>query len=304
MKATVFGGSGFLGSHVCDKLSDAGHEVTIFDIKPSPWLRLNQKMMIGDILDEALVDKAVSGAEVVFNFAGIADIDEAKGRPIDTVRYNVLGNTILLETCKAKKIKRFVFASSVYVYSQSGAFYRASKQACETYIETYHELYNMEFTILRYGTLYGPRSDEKNAILRYIKQALKEGIIEYSGDVNAKREYIHVEDAAKASVEILRPDYANQHIVLTGNQSFKVKELFGMIQEILHKPVEIRHQSKDRTAHYILTPYNFSPRMGRKFIPALQIDLGQGLLRIVEEVYQQSHPELNNVDGFLVEREK
>lgn len=304
MKATVFGGSGFLGSHVCDKLSDAGYEVTIFDIKPSPWLRLNQKMIIGDILDEVLVDRAVSGAEVVFNFAGIADIDEAKGRPIDTVRYNVLGNTILLETCKAKKIKRFVFASSVYVYSQSGAFYRASKQACETYIETYHELYNMEFTILRYGTLYGPRSDEKNAILRYIKQALREGVIEYSGDVNAKREYIHVEDAAKASVEILKPDYANQHIVLTGNQSFKVKELFGMIQEILHKPVEIRHQSKDKTAHYVLTPYNFSPRMGRKFIPALQIDLGQGLLRIVEEVYQQSHPELNNVDGFLVEREK
>ena len=304
MKATVFGGSGFLGSHVCDKLSDAGHEVTIFDIKPSPWLRLNQKMIIGDILDEALVDKAVSGAEVVFNFAGIADIDEAKGRPIDTVRYNVLGNTILLETCKAKKIKRFVFASSVYVYSQSGAFYRASKQACETYIETYHELYNMEFTILRYGTLYGPRSDEKNAILRYIKQAFKEGIIEYSGDVNAKREYIHVEDAAKASVEILKPDYANEHIVLTGNQSFKVKELLGMIQEILHKPVEIRHQSKGKTAHYVLTPYNFSPRMGRKFIPALQIDLGQGLLRIVEEIYQQLHPELNNVDGFLVEREK
>lgn len=304
MKATVFGGSGFLGSHVCDKLSDAGHEVTIFDIKPSPWMRPEQQMIVGNVLDESLVDNAVERADVVFNFAGIADIDEAKDRPIDTVRYNVLGNTILLEACKANQLKRFVFASSVYVYSQSGAFYRASKQACETYIETYHELYDMEFTILRYGTLYGPRSDNQNAILRYIKQALKEGIIEYSGDVNAKREYIHVEDAAKASVEILKPDYANQHIVLTGNQSFKIKELFGMIQEILHKPVEIRHQSKDKTAHYVFTPYNFSPRMGLKFIPALQIDLGQGLLRIVEDIYQQSHPELNNVDGFLVESDK
>ena len=303
MKITVFGGSGFLGSHVCDKLSDAGHQVTNFDIRHSSWLRSDQQEIVGDLLDIDAVRGAVENTDVVFNFAGIADIDEAKDRPIDTVRYNVLGNTMLLEACKTKKIKRFVFASSVYVYSQSGAFYRASKQACETYIETYHELYNMEFTILRYGTLYGPRSDEKNAILRYIRQALSEGIIEYSGDVNAKREYIHVEDAAKASVEILKPDYANQHIVLTGNQSFKVKELFGMIQEILHKPVEIRHQSKDKTAHYVLTPYNFSPRMGRKFIPPLQIDLGQGLLKIVEEVYQQSHPELNDMNGFLVERE-
>ena len=147
-------------------------------------------------------------------------------------------------------------------------------------------------------------TDEKNAILRYIKQALNEGVIEYSGDVNAKREYIHVEDAARATVEILKPEYANQHIVLTGHQPFKVKELFGMIQEILHKPVEIMYKTSDKTAHYVLTPYNFSPRMGRKFIPPLQIDLGQGLLKIIEELYQQSHPELNNVDGFLVERKK
>jgi UDP-glucose 4-epimerase len=258
---------------------------------------------VGDLLNQGMVDKAVNGAEFVFNFAGIADIDDAKDRPVDTVRYNILGNTILLEACRVHAVKRFVFASSVYVYSKSGAFYRASKQACETYIETYHELYDMDFSILRYGTLYGHRCDDKNAILRYVKQALREGVIEYCGDVDAKREYIHVEDAARATVEILKPEYANQHIVLTGSQSFTIIELFGIIQEVLQTPVDIRHQIKEKTAHYILTPYNFSPRIGKKLIPNLQIDLGQGLLRIVEELYQESHPELNNVSGVMVDRE-
>jgi len=290
MKITVFGGSGFLGSHVCDKLSDTGHEVTIFDINPSPWLRDDQKMVVGDILDESLVGEVVKGAEAVFNFAGIADIDEAKSRPLDTVRYNILGNTVILEACRAENVKRFVFASSVYVYSNSGAFYRASKEACEKYIEIYNELYDTEHTILRYGTLYGPRSDERNAILRYIRQALNEGRIDYSGNLNARREYIHVEDAARASVEILKPDYANQNILLTGTQVFKMSELFDMIEEILSKPVNIRHLQEPKTAHYVLTPYNFSPKLGRKYIPKLQVDLGQGLLKLIEMVYQQNVP--------------
>ena len=59
MKITVFGGAGFLGSHVCDKLSDAGHDVVIYDKVPSPWLRSGQKMVMGDILDEKSVLKAV-----------------------------------------------------------------------------------------------------------------------------------------------------------------------------------------------------------------------------------------------------
>ena len=86
MKITVFGGSGFLGSHICDKLSEAGHEVTIVDLNPSPWLKDNQKMVVGSILDEAVLDKAVEGADIVCNYAGIADIGEANSRPVDTAR--------------------------------------------------------------------------------------------------------------------------------------------------------------------------------------------------------------------------
>ena len=65
MKIVFFGGSGFLGSHVCDKLSDAGHDVTIVDLRPSPYLRPDQKMVTGSLLDEDLVNTVVSGADAV-----------------------------------------------------------------------------------------------------------------------------------------------------------------------------------------------------------------------------------------------
>ena len=158
MRAVVVGGSGFLGSHVADALSDAGHEVVIFDARPSRWARPDQTVVIGDLLDEAKVDEVVAGADVVYNFGGIADIEEARERPIDTVRYNVLGNVILAEAACRHHVRRFLFASSVYVYSQSGSFYRCSKQASELFIESYQATRGLDFTVLRYGscTVPGP----------------------------------------------------------------------------------------------------------------------------------------------------
>ena len=173
MKIVFFGGSGFLGSHVCDKLSDAGHDVTIVDLRPSPYLRPDQKMVTGSLLDEDLVNTVVSGADAVFDFAGLADIGESNQKPVETARINVLGNVILLEACRKAGVKRYVFASTLYVYGKSGGFYRCSKQACELYIENYHDMFGLEYTILRYGSLYGPRADRRNAINRFVAEALE-----------------------------------------------------------------------------------------------------------------------------------
>jgi UDP-glucose 4-epimerase len=300
---TVFGGSGFVGSHVCDKLSDAGHDVRIFDLVESPYLRPDQSMIQGDILNELHVQKAISGSEFVFNFAGIADIDEARERPLETIRHNILGNSIVLEGCRKEKVSRIIFASSVYVYSQSGAFYRASKQACENYIEVYQEVYGLDYTVLRFGTLYGSRADERNAIYRYIKQGIQEGQIDYDGDSEAQREYIHVEDAARACVDILNPEFMNQHIVLTGTQAFKVRELLGMIAEIFPGDVRVNYAyTGKKTAHYILTPHKYSPKIGKKLIPPLQVDLGQGLHQQIEELYCKYHPELSDVEGIWIKK--
>lgn len=301
MKVVVFGGSGFLGSHVADALSDAGHEVTIYDLKPSPYLRPDQAMVVGDILNQDLVNEVVARHRIVYHFAGIADIDECVCRPVDTVKYNILGTVQLLEACRKAKIDRFIFASSVYVYSNSGSFYRCSKQTCEQYIEDYEKLYGLKYTILRYGSLYGERADECNSIYRLFKQAVTEGKITYRGAGDEVREYIHVRDAAQSSVRILKPEFENQNIILTGNQAMKYRELLEMIAEIMGNRIEIEIVPTDREAHYKITPYNFNPRLGKKLINNPHIDMGQGLLICMAEIYERFHGKLEKHFGLIVD---
>jgi UDP-glucose 4-epimerase len=298
MKITVFGGAGFLGSHAADKLSLAGHEVTIFDCRQSPWLRPDQKMILGDILDDQAVARAVAGAEAVYNFAGLADLGEANDKPVETVSVNVLGNVKILEAARRARARRFVLASSLYVYGQSGGFYRCSKQACELYVEGYHQAYGLEYTILRYGSLYGPRADQRNGIYKFIREAMETGSITYSGTADAVREYINVEDAALCSVEILAPEFANANIILTGSQAMRVADLFKMIGEILGRPIACRYKADPRSVRYDLTPYVFQPRPGQKMAPRCSMDLGQGLLIIMDEIYRELHPETPPVFPF------
>lgn len=303
MNITVFGGAGFLGSHVCDKLSDAGHKVTIVDLHPSPWLRPDQTMIIGDLLDEEAVDKAVTGADVVFNYAGIADIGEANRRPIDTARVNVLGNVILLEACRLAGVRRYIFASSLYVYGKSGGFYRCSKQACELYIENYQAMHNLPYTILRYGSLYGPRADRRNAIHRFVAEALEKGAITYYGAPTALREYVHAEDAATATLSVLDPEFENANIIISGNQPMRVGDLFKMIGEMLGRELVINFQNDPNSGHYQITPYAFMPKVGKKLTPPLTVDLGQGILRVMEDVHKDLHPEMHAEGGYLMSRD-
>jgi UDP-glucose 4-epimerase len=302
MKILVTGGAGFLGSHVSDALCDAGHHVSIFDICPSPYLREGQTMIIGDILDQQALLQAVSGCDIVYHFAGIADIDECACKPIETVKYNILGTVNLLEVSRQAGVKRFVFGSSAYVYSNSGFFYRSSKQACESFIENYHELFDLEYVCVRYGSLYGTRADERNSIYRLIKESLRDGRMTYHGTGNEIREFIHVRDAAEISVKILDPEFANQHITLTGSEKMRYHDLLEMIQEMVGPHVEIEIKPALRKAHYKITPYNFSPKLGRKLVNNPHIDMGQGLLQCMAELYESIHQEKIEEDGLLVDR--
>jgi len=282
----VFGASGFLGSHVADALTNAGYHVRLFDRSHSPFQKTGQEMIIGDIMDLDQVIQAVKGADIVYNFAAIADIDEAHNKPVATTTINVLGNTHVLEAARLEDVRRFVFASSIYVYSESGSFYRASKQASERFTETYHDRYGLEYNILRYGSLYGRRSDKRNGIYRMLHEAIDEHSITYKGSGEAMREYIHVEDAARMSVQILASEYANRHLILTGQERLRIKDVMTMISEIMPWPVQLNYDDANIVHHYEMTPYAFQPRIGRKLVLNEHVDLGQGLLDCLREIHK------------------
>lgn len=298
----MLGGSGFLGSHVADALSDAGFEVTLFDIKESPHIREDQKQIIGDILSEESVFKAIDGQDYVYHMAGIADIDECHNSPLNTVKFNILGTTLVLDACVKAKVKKIVFASSAYVYSQSGSFYRVSKQACENLIEAYYEKYGLSYVILRYGSLYGPRSDRRNSLYRICEDALVNHEINYSGKGDEKREFIHVDDASKMSVQVLDKDFDNQNIMLTGVDRIEYRDLLLMVSEILHDKVSINYVPKKSGTHYKHSPYSFSPKFARKLSTNPRVDLGQGLINLLSEIHEKLHPELQEKFGLLIQK--
>lgn len=294
-KVLVIGGSGFLGSHVADELTAAGHDVTIYDKKESPYLQKNQRMIIGDILDVQKLEQSIKKVDIVYHFAGIADILTAQENPVDMVRNNIMATAYILEFCKQSNIKRFVFSSSIYVYSDKGTFYRTSKQASELLIENYSEVYNLDFTILRFGSLYGNRANDFNYIYSAIKQAFTEGKIVRKGDGREIRDYVNVLDAARASVKIMDEEYKNSYVMVTGVQTMKVADILLMIKEMLNNSIDIVYTNEKMEGHYEITPYSFKPRLAKKLILDYHYDLGQGILDCVYDTYKQL-----NQQGFPI----
>ena len=251
----------------------------------------NQKIVVGSILDLEVVEEAFVGSDYVFHLAALADLNEAKTRPVDTAHLNVVGTVNCLEAAHRSGVKRFMFASTVYVYSRAGSFYRCSKQACEAYIEEYQRQYGLPYTILRFGSLYGPHADVSNGVYRLLLQAIQ-GHIHHHGTPDDRREYIHVQDAARLSVRALEEKYANQNLVLTGNHPMRLEELFTMFSEILGHDIDIEYLGSSEEyseGHYRVTPYSFSPRVGRKLTDTYYVDMGQGLLQMLDQLYQEGH---------------
>ena len=288
-KVVVIGGSGFIGSHVADYLSEAGYQVIIYDSNYSPWLSKDQEMVVGDLLDEKKLNQTIMDAEFVYNFAALADLNESFANPQKTISINILGNMNVMESCRLNNVKRFIFASSIYVSSHKGGFYRCSKQASESYVKEYQRVFGLDYTILRYGSLYGPRSDESNGIFRIIKSALETGVVKYEGHKESMREYIHVMDAALSSIEILDDKYNNKSIVLTGHEPMRVSDALKMLAEILGISEDnVEFIEGDYIGHYVRSPYSYQSEIVRKLIPPMHIDLGQGMLQLINEIEKQN----------------
>ena len=279
----VTGGSGFLGSHVIDSLLTAGYKVRIFDSKELPKKISGVDFKLGNILDKEVINEALENIDVIFHLAAFADLDNAQNNPSETMMVNVMGTTNLLEAAVNNSIKHVIFSSTIYVNSRTGSFYRVSKHSCELLLEEYFNRFGLNYTILRFGTLYGPRSDESNSIYNYLNEALTLGEMDSRGSGNEVREYIDVRDAADMCVKILKRDYQGETLIITGNHRMKLSELLEMINEILGDKIIIKY-SDSKAAHYKYTPYSYNPRRGKKLMMDSYREIGQGLLEILEEI--------------------
>ena len=289
---------------MADALEEQGYQVILFDTVPSKYKTKSQKEYIGDILNPDDIEKSMKDCQYVFHFAAQADIGSSSNDPTKTIHNNIIGTQNILETARRNNVNRVMFASTIYVYSELGSFYRVSKQACEKIIEEYQRVFGLDYTILRFGSLYGPRANAFNAISDFLIQALKNKRIVRRGDGEEIREYIHVKDAAQLSVDALSEQYQNKHLIITGNQQIKVKNLLTMIQEIFEGEIEVKYGLEDELHHYAITPYNYKPQVAKKLTSNTFYDLGQGLMDLIFDLEIELDKENGNKKIGLRKRKK
>ncbi len=254
MKVAVTGGSGFIGSHVVDKLVAAGHRVVVID--KNPPTRPGATFKEVDIADLPGLVRATAGCDAVFHLAGVANVNDALADPSGTFEINVAGTARVWEAARRNQVSRTVLASTVWVYSAavgsgpvsedtpfdigtSGHVYTASKIAAELVATSYGELYKQPFTILRYGIPYGPRMREELVLPRFVRAAMAGEKITIQGDGLQYRNYIYVEDLADAHVRALAEAGENQTFNLEGPEQVSVRRIAELVRELVNPQLEI-----------------------------------------------------------------
>ncbi|MDP9285972.1 MAG: NAD-dependent epimerase/dehydratase family protein [Actinomycetota bacterium] len=249
MKTLVTGGSGFIGSHVVDRLRQAGHEVRNFDlVESSHHSQREVETVLGDLADPDAVRRAVSGCDAVLHLAAVADVDEVTRDPARADRVNVHGTQSLLDGVCAAGTARFVFASTIWVYGDATGpeavdedsplvlpkhFYTATKIAGEMYTASYGELSDLEHTILRFGIPYGPRSRQTAVVAAFTAKALAGQPLTIAGDGTQSRRFVYVEDLAAGVVEALAPAGANRVFNLVGRENTSVRGIARAVRDVV-----------------------------------------------------------------------
>src|SRR5438067_11404827 len=195
MRVLVTGGSGFIGSHVVDKLRDRGITVRVFDMV-FPTLRSDIEFYYGSLLHLEALQMAMSGIDAIYHLGAVADVKDVFEEPHYSESINVRGTINVLEAARKAKIKRVIYGSTTWVYSEVSSthvdeetllkppshLYTATKIASEYYCQCYNTLYNLPTTILRYGIPYGPRARDGAVVPIFVSKALSGQALTIAGD--------------------------------------------------------------------------------------------------------------------------
>ena len=255
-KILITGGSGFLGSHLVDLLLEREYKVTNIDNNSYNLKHKNYTYINSSKLNSQKLKNIVQSSHTIFHFAAQSDIEESLKNPGETLLNNINSTINILDViAKSKKKINFIFASTLYVMGNKGSFYKTSKQCCEKILSEYGKNFNFDYSILRFGTIYGPRSGKLNSVYNILSQSLNKREVKINGNGDEVREFIHVKDAAKACLKIVEKKIFNKIIMITNNQKIKLKDLSNIINEMFNFEKKFKFLGSKKS-HYKFTPYN------------------------------------------------
>lgn len=261
----ITGASGYLASHLAKKFITSNLSVMLIDKFPSQKDILGIKIHKVDILKlNKSNEKFLKNISDIFHFAGIADIKESNENPLNSFDNNVKATTLLIQKALKYNIKRFFFASTLYVYSKKGGIYKITKKTCEDILIYYanKNLNKFKLTILKFGSIYGGRANHFNLIKNLIISGLNNKKFKSQTLTgNEIRSYIHINDVVDICKKIYFSKNKNiEHILISSNEKVTIKKLLKIINGLMNTNIKINFSKLIDNDHYQRNVYDLNPK--------------------------------------------
>ncbi|NIS62363.1 MAG: NAD-dependent epimerase/dehydratase family protein [Proteobacteria bacterium] len=317
MVILVTGGAGFIGSHLCRRLLREGHRVVCldnFDDFYNPEIKRGNIQEVigeeqfglieGDIRDTHLIARIFGGQtfDVVVHLAARAGVRPSIDYPKLYEEVNVQGTINLLESCREFGIPSFVFASSSSVYGGNSKVpfseedrvetpispYGATKRAGELFCYSYHHLFNINITCLRYFTVYGPRQRPEMAIHRFTRLIDESEMVPMYGDGQSMRDYTYIDDIIDGTLGAISRNKGYEIYNLGESRTVKLIDLIRMLEETLGKKAIIEGLPEQRGDMPIT--YANIEKARKKLGYAPRVSMKEGIGRFVDWYRQNRSP--------------
>jgi len=317
MMILVTGGAGFIGSHLCGRLLREGHRVVCldnFDDFYNPEIKRRNiqevigeeqfELIEGDIRDTQLIARIFRGQafDVVVHLAARAGVRPSIDYPKLYEEVNVQGTINLLESCREFGIKSFVFASSSSVYGGNSKVpfseedrvetpispYGTTKRAGELFCYSYHHLFNINITCLRYFTVYGPRQRPEMAIHRFTRLIDGSEMVPMYGDGQSMRDYTYIDDIIDGTLEAISRNKGYEIYNLGESCTIRLIDLIRMLEETLGKKAIIEGWPEQRGDMPITYANIEKARKKLGYTP--RVSMEEGIGRFVEWYRQNRFP--------------
>ena len=263
-KIAIFGGGGFLGSTICDRLPDDGHQIKIFERpRVEPYRAFSQDEVVewvtGDFSSTHDIESFIDGVDVVLHLVSSTLPRGSNEDVVFDVQSNLISSLHLLNAMVAKEIKKIIFISSggtVYghpIYTpldeehptNPTVSYGITKLAIEKYLLLFQSLHGIKATILRVANPYGERQrieTAQGAVGVFLSKALRHQPIEIWGDGSVIRDYVYVGDVADAFAKAVNYDGTKSLFNIGSGSGKSLNEIIGTMRETLGLKFEVSYQ--------------------------------------------------------------
>ena len=299
MRVLVTGGAGFIGSWVTRVLLEEQHEVTVVDNLSKGFRALvpeGVRFIEGDLRDEEHLPGWLRGHDAVIHMAAFIEVGRSVQEPLVFAENNIINSVRLLDAMHKADVGKIVFSSSATVYGTPQSLpiresdplgtqsnpYGASKVATEAFVATYNQLYQMDAVILRYFNPYGPNElhePETHAIPNFIRAALGRKPVPLYWKGEQVRDFIYVEDLARAHTAVLAQKGLQYYNVGSGTGT-RMIDVIGDITDILEYHVDIEDLGERPGDVHAL--YAWSEKLAAATGWRAQVPLHEGLRRTIE----------------------